>query len=65
MQVQPKADDVRASEKRRARQAAALAEDAFRGGTGPSFRLTLKAPWLMLGAGRLWPSRRSGSSDRD
>jgi hypothetical protein len=62
MQIQPKSDATRLGRVQRARQAARLNEDAFKGGDRPQGRLKLKSPWK-LGNERLWESLRDSSRE--
>jgi hypothetical protein len=58
VQIQPNASLSRIGRVQRARQAASLSEDAFKGGSRPQRRLPLKSPWR-LGLSRLFEQHLS------
>jgi len=63
MQGQPR-DSRKPNDAKRARQAARLSDDVFKGGAGVATSgggSSLKSPWHM-GAGRLWETARRRSS---
>jgi len=64
MQTQPGFDEPRPGREQRARQAALVHDDAFKGGgDSPSPRLGLRRPW-MLAASRLLDDPDSGGGEK-
>jgi hypothetical protein len=62
MQTQP-TRDAKTGVKQRARQAALVADDTFKGGETPRQKLPLTSPWNM-GMSRLFAGRRSPETGR-
>ena len=64
MQIQPKASLRQSRESRRARQAALIADDTFKGGArvSPSSAGLLRNPWHS-GIGQLWGRARKRDSE--
>ena len=64
MQIQPKTSLRQSSASRRAKQAAMIADDTFRGGARPNGYSTglLRSPWHS-GIGQLWDAARKRDNE--